>query len=211
MNSIKRIIAVGLLIGCVTACKVPTPPPVLPKSSDEALAGPAASKPPEKHSTDIGDIESLVRIRATLSEQSKTPTVTVDEMIDTQNRLNMATITVTPPCPKQLWIGFEVTLVRPITEGAAVLRAKVYRDKNEVSSFTTLISPALSAQPDQHSVDVLAGLDATPDTMLVYAQAELILLPPGTDPATVDAKSVTGTADTTGTSVGNPVRINFKR
>jgi hypothetical protein len=47
--------------------------------------------------------------------------------------------------------------------------------------------------------------------MLVYAQAELILLPPGTDPATVDAKSVTGTADTTGTSVGNPVRINFKR
>lgn len=212
MNRIYRAAWVGLLVAVLSAC---SPKPAqgpkgdgIPVPAVPASGAPLRDQAPAKDQ-DIGDIETALRIAASVAETSRAPSVAVDEMRDQQNRINLATVTVTPPAPKELWISFQVALIRKTVGGPAVLRAKILRDNVPIGSFALVVGADLLAKPYEHRVDVLSGLTMVPKTLLVVAEGEVILLPRDANPSTIDARTVPGTPDTTGSVLSNPVRINF--
>jgi len=94
------------------------------------------------------------------------------------------------------------------------LRGSVLRDKEPMEAFATVVgdfsqadNPAGPARELQ--VDVLAGLATPPSTMLVHMQLEALLMPLGSNAATVDPKSAVVDAESTTTLLSNPVRIDF--
>ena len=89
------------------------------------------------------------------------------------------------------------------------MRVKIFRENDAIGAFEGVFGADATKKPVEFSLDALAGLAAAPATMLVHAQAEVILLPAGTDLATVDAKTAAGTSATTGTVLSNPIRVNF--
>jgi hypothetical protein len=198
----------------LTACKPGTP------RSGEAKG--AASETPqsvpqgvpkaavEKAAPDIGDVESSLEMRATLSEKSRAANIAVDQMVDARDRLDLVTLAVSPPRPKELWVSFLVRAKGELPKQPVALRGKVFRDKVVIASFSTLVSAALAEKAYEQAVDVLAGLPAAPETLLVSGQAEVFFLPPGTDPATADLSALPATPQTTGNVLSNPVRIDFK-
>jgi hypothetical protein len=48
-----------------------------------------------------------------------------------------------------------------------------------------------------------------PETTLVIAETDAVLLPPTTDLSTIDVATVQGTAQTQSVLLSNPIRINF--
>jgi hypothetical protein len=90
-----------------------------------------------------------------------------------------------------------------------VVRTKVFRDNTKIDEFAVVLGADAMSKPFVQSLDVLSGLPAAPASLLVHAQADVILMPAGTDPATVDPKTAAAAADTTGAVLSNPMRINF--
>jgi len=96
-------------------------------------------------------------------------------------------------------------------ERPVVVRTKVFRDNTKIDEFAVVLGEDARGKPFVQTLNVLSGLPAVPASFLVHAQADVILLPAGTDPKTVDPKAVSAAADTTGTVLSNPVRINFAK
>jgi hypothetical protein len=172
----------------------------MPNSSDAPVV---------KEAFGVGDVEAALRIDAEIGERSKGPSVKEDKTTDMRHRLVMTTVDVTPPAPKELWVSFRLISSTAFKERPVAVRAKLFRDGAEIGTFDAVLGADATKQPVEKTVDVLAGLSAAPATMLVHAQAEVILLPAGTDPAAVDAKTASGAPDTTGAVLSNPVRINI--
>lgn len=203
------VLAIGLagLVLMASACN-PAPkrdaePPGswMPSSSDP--------KPAVKEAFGVGDAEAALHIEAVIAERSKGPNVKTDVAIDMRQRPTMATADIAPPAPKELWVTFTLKSLQPFAERPAAVRIKILRENDVIGSFDAVMGADATKKPAEYSLDVLAGLSAAPATMLVHAQAEVILLPAGTDIATTDPAKVTGTPTTTGTLLSNPVRINF--
>lgn len=210
MSRSYRILSVSLLLGVLAACS-PAPRTDAAKGSSVAPKAETSGATAERKGMDVGDVESVLHIVATLAARSAAPNINVEEMKDTRNHLDLTTLTIGPPHPKEVYVSFRVEASKPFTEGPVALRAKILRDNHEIGSFATLLGADAASQPYEQAVNVLAGLEAVPDTLLVHAQAEVILLPAGTDPARVDVRTVSGTPDSTGSVLSNPVRVNFKR
>ena len=210
MSRSYRILSALLLVAVLAACN-PAPRTNAAKGSSVAPKAETSGVTAEKKSMDIGDVESVLHIVATLAARSAAPNIKVEEMKDSRNHLDLTTLTIGPPDPKEVYVSFRVEASKPLTEGPVALRAKILRDNQEIGSFATLLGADAVNQPYEQAVNVLAGLEAVPDTFLVHVQAEVILLPAGTDPATVDVRTVSGTPDSTGAVLSNPVRVNFKR
>jgi hypothetical protein len=201
----------------IAAFKLATPP-AAPKTAAppaSVLADPAAA-----HVTDIGDVEADLRIEATVADESLGAQVTAAEDRTVRNTLTMTTATVPPPPPAQLWLRFRVAPGKNVNYARhpVVVRGRILRDNVPLDTFSTVLGAYLHAQqtvavgtvrPLDFKVDVLQGLAAPPPTMLVHGQAELILLPEGTDEATLDPATVTAEAGNQTTVLSNPVRINF--
>lgn len=167
---------------------------------------------------DIGDVEQLVRIAATLAEQSATPLLEEDRMESFREELLLSTIDVKPPHPKELWLHFNVTATEPFRIQPVVARARVYRDDEEIGQFQTIVGqyagnvilPEGAVVPQMDfQFNVLEGLPVLPDTMLVHAEAELSLMPPGTNQDSLDPATASTDPEFTTTKRSNPVRINF--
>ncbi len=165
-----------------------------------------APKPP----MDVGDIESMLTLYATIDDQSKSPAVAVNEMVDVRGKVDMVTLDVTPPAPQELWVAIKVSSKSAFNEGPVVLHCKVMRDNDTIQTFDCVGGRDPVLNPDGCKVNVLSGLPSAPATMLVHAEAEVILLPAGTDPGTINPAEVKGGPDTTGVVLSNPVRINLK-
>jgi hypothetical protein len=130
-------------------------------------------------------------------------------MINKRYDLDMSTVTVKPPYPKELWVTFNLKAVQDFKDTPVVLRTKILADKQEIDSFSKVVAEQVMTAAPVHSTNVLAKLDTPPKTMLVYAQAEALLMPEGTDAATIDPATLTAVAGRQGTVISNPVRIDF--
>ncbi len=201
MNMKKTAILViaGLVLIGVVGCK--------PKPGPTALELQEELKQPKKTvvGLDIGDVEVGIRIEAKLPEPPSSDSITEQQMRNQRNRLDFNTITLSKPYPTELNIKFAVSTMA-LPEDVVALRVKIYREKEEIGSFSKVLTGESCIF--DHIIDVFQGLNKIPDTMLIHTRGEVILLPKGTDPSTVDPETVTGTEDTTGAVASNPIRIN---
>lgn len=188
------------------ASQVPgeTPPP----------AEPAKERPP----LDIGDVDSGIFLRGVLAPEAESPTVTAEYIETVRGTLSMTTITVKEPFPEKLMVRFELTARRNFEERPVVIRARAYRGDNEVigEEFACVMGAEAMDKPQEDgqtpvsrgfSVNVLDGLTAVPDTLLVHGRADAWLMTEGTSEMLIDPK-VADSPDKVAL-MGNPVRINF--
>lgn len=205
----KRLVFVALSLGMVVplvSCKPPAPGKVTP-------AGPSSGQAPlaqsESHTFDIGDVESSFRIDSLLADESRTQSVTIDEMVNAKGILDLLTLTVAPPHPQQFFLNLVIKSTANFADAPVVMRVEVLRDQKPVAQFEKVWGAKSVGEPWTNRVDVLEGLSPAPETVLIEARAKVILLPPGTGEGTVDPKTVTESPDNTGNVMGNPVRIYF--
>ncbi|MBI4556863.1 MAG: hypothetical protein HY706_04705 [Candidatus Hydrogenedentes bacterium] len=204
----KRLgITVGLLVivcSCFEQAPVKVPGPAAAPSPTLATTG-----KPEIELT-IGDVEAEVCVETWLAEESRSDQLKGEKLVDTKNRLNLLSFSVPPPYPNQLWLRSAVKSQRKFPDTPIVVRATVLVDDRPVDTLATVLGGDAKVAEFGKSVDVLAGFEKAPETILVTLQTETLMLPEGTDLETVDAAAATTTPERISHSVmANPVRINF--
>ncbi len=200
----KPMLVVFLLISGLVACNA--------HESREPDEGSAIGLPPAtsgaEHEVNIGDVEAQVRILGTLAPQSEADNVQV-QVYEHGPVIDMATVTVNPPYPTELNVVFTTRALRDFPVTPVVVRAKVLVDKREIGSYATKFGVRATFEEREDVVDVLAGLDTIPESMLVHVEAEAVLMPQGTDEASVDPLTATASVERRTVIRSNPVRINF--
>jgi len=174
----------------------------------------------------IGDVEGNTTVEANIPQELRGVNLKVEEL-STRSRevVTMATATVKPPYPESLEVRVVIHCKKQFRERPVAVRGTVYReldnaDREAVGTFQTVLGSNavryqekdwLTEPPLQFSADALAGLDTAPETMLVYAEVEVVLTAEGTDEATLDPATATPPipADASVMS-SNPLRINFE-
>jgi len=208
----KRFLITAMILLCLTGCRNESKSIV----SDDSEPAPVVIAGETPHRTDIGDIESGTMIIGTIAEESRGAPVQVEDMTTVRGDITMSTATVSSPYPPELWVRFQIKS-RPgsnIEKRLVAVRGKLIRDEQPIETLQTILggSPEDTAganRPTEFKVNVLSGLATLPSTMLVYAEADLLLLPKGTDPAVVDPAPVSVDSRDTATIRSNPVRLNF--
>lgn len=216
----RGILTILLICGVVTACG-PQERDAPPARVMEKPAAPIEIDPtvPVAQLQDIGDVEQRVRISGTLAEHAAAPNIDVVDRITPHDVYTMSTITVSPPYPEELWIGFTVSTPDEWGDNPVVLHTTILRDDEPLVEFPTVLGehahrtehPERGEWLDRYQeVDVLQGLDTVPDTMLVIADARALLMPVGTEEEDLDPYTAE-TPETRRTVLSsNPVRINFE-
>lgn len=202
----SRIALVGLIAVALGACKPMEP--TRPKVLQPERPGVLESEP--KAPLEVGAVEATVQLEATLAERSQAANVTAEEMVNARSVLDLTTITVSAPTPPDLWVKFKVKCNQDFPETPVVMRAKVLMEGKEVDSFARILADNVR-DTEEHTMDVMAKVTDPPESLLLYAQAELLLLPEGTDPASVDPATASAPGERRGSVISNPVRINFVR
>lgn len=217
----RAILCLFLLAGlCITACR-PAPPPApepdlepAPEAQEAALPTPKGEPPIE-----IGDVEAGISVFATLHPDVNTPEVQEVQLVTPKKVVTLSTITVTQPYPAELWLKFRVKASRNFVDRPVAVRASVLRDDEAIGSFSTVIGKyaAFTPGPDkppagplEFKLDAMTGLGTPPETMLVHAEVEVLLLPEGTDETAVDPESAEVNSESRSIIASNPVRINFE-
>lgn len=203
------IVVLGaLLLG--GSCRVRTEPPEpvdRPITPGAGAGAGAASATPERP-VDVGDAEAALKITLTIP-QPVPANFGVEELKDARGNLDMVTANVAPPYPQKFDVALTVKSSKPFVERPLLVRLSVLRDGQAIESQTVTVSGDATKNPFSYTFDALKGLTSAPATMLLHAQAEIIMLPEGTDVASIDPATVSGTPETTGSRVSNPLRINF--
>jgi hypothetical protein len=159
---------------------------------------------------DIGDVEALARIEATAAKQSRGPGVTVGELRDLRERVNLVNVQLVQPYPEHFWLTVRITAAKTFGKTPVAVRAHVMAEDREVGSLATVFGETPWNQTVEKDVDVFAGLQSFPETMLVTVQPEGLLMPEGTDETKIDPLTATASPERITKSIfANPVRIDF--
>ncbi len=191
-----------------SGCGEPTPVVVDPPADVPEVPAPPTGVP----GVDAGYVEVTVTISGSLLPQADTPSIQVEELVAQRNKnITVATIDVAQPYPAGLPLEFTVAgndaafAVTPV-----LMRGRILRDDtDELGTFTTVLAGQTDVRGGRFEADALQGLNTLPETMLVVAEAETLLLPPGTDVDAIDVATVATTPNRTTTLRSNPIRINF--
>lgn len=198
-----------LSLGLAACGGMVSPPAPVNKPAVSDKPAPA-DKPKEAAAPiDVGDIEASLRIVPTVAAESATANVKTEALKDQEQRVLMTTANVSAPFPKEFKVTFSFECARMVGQAPVAMRVKLFRDKEPFAAFAMFFDYTWFSTPYERTLDVLAGLASVPASMLVHGEAELILLPAGTDVSMMDPTTVTGTPDTTGFLTGSPLRINF--
>ena len=189
----------------------PSPPPAANP------AAPAATVAPEAHELDIGDVETAITLQGVLAPESRAGGIKVDTLEGRNKAIVMATVHVAPPPPRELWFEYSVKSLQPFPDRPVALRFSVLRSigpqDDPIAEYAVVLGAdahLASDPPRSVRVNALAGLDSMPESMLLHVRGELILLPPGAGPASVDPRSVTAGPDDVSSALQcNPVRIEL--
>lgn len=194
---------------------------------------PNAAAPAEAAATsnkvDIGTVEQSVSIELTIAEVDLPEGVKLEELRTPRRELTMVTATVPAPVPSQLIVSATVRSTTAFIQRPVAGRATIYREQGlggpgatpePLGTFNFVLGryANVTQLPDgtprrlpETQVDAFAGLKPPPDTMLLYAKAELIYLPEGTDEASVDPATATALPAETTMRMSNPLRVNVAR
>lgn len=202
--------------------------PGRPSEKEGPVANPLAdtgNPAAEIRELDIGDVETSVTISATLADRSAAGGgIQVDAMKTPRGDLVLVTIDVNPPAPPELWVTVKLKSSRDFETRPVAVRGHIFREvessgeKTDLSTFELVLGKNARMLPQsgqgplmpcEYQVNVLDGLATTPQTMLVVAEAELLMLPEGTPENLVDPHSATADDGNIATVMSNPIRINF--
>jgi hypothetical protein len=212
---------------CLASCgNGSAPAPENQGATPAAPAAPAATAEivkivPEKN---VGDIEAELKRELTLDAETAPPGVTSEELRSQFQRLNLVTVNVEGPRPAELWFKIDLETQLEFVERPVALRGRLVREvaegqKETVYSFKTVLDETASIRvrrvdgdypPLHFRGEIMQGLTDLPETMLVYAEMDVVIMPKGTDPKTLDPETAQGSAEDTTTLLTNPVRLNFK-
>lgn len=193
----------------LSACSGPKPEPPMAAESAAKPAPEAPAKPAEP-GLNVGDVEAGVVVSATVPPEEVSAQVSVDNMETARKRLSMATVTVKPPYPAKLTVRVTLSPQVSFEKEPVVVRGKLRRDEQPIEpEFSTIVTKGgpVGDSSIKYDFDVMQGLAAPPDTMLVYARFDAYLMPKGTPPTGLDPKTVQSDRHTE--LISNPVRINF--
>ena len=213
MNRLPRHIAIGLLVGAFASCNPTSPSESLrQRLSESPLDGTAAPVVSDAgpHTFDMCDAEMSIEITAVVAEDARAANISVDELINMKKELDLVTVDVTPPFPEELWLTFLVETKRDLGQTAVALRADVYRDKAVVDAFGVAIGGQSETDRFEYRVNALEGLDPAAKRTVIYAQADIVLLPQDADVGALDINAAVAAAGDKGVVLSNPVCINFK-
>lgn len=178
----------------------PAPPqPAVPLAND-ATGGKA-------HVLDIGDVEARIHVAGTLDEASRAENIEADEYTTPKGDLNMTTVTVKPPFPEQLQVRFSLKGNQRFAERPVALKGAVYRNKERVKEISAVYADPADAP--SFVFNALEGLETLPDSLLLHVRLQGVLMPKGTDPASVKPAEAAYTAEAAAHLISNPIRINF--
>ncbi|MFA7693151.1 MAG: hypothetical protein GX117_12375 [Candidatus Hydrogenedentes bacterium] len=178
------------------------------------VAAPVPAEPP----VDLGDVDSGVFLRATLSPNADSSSCTAEYVETMRGNLSLATIIVKAPFPKELPLHFELTSKRDFPNTPVVVRAHAYREDNESvgDEYACILGTNARGIPDAEgnagptytfTQDILQGLETIPETLLAFAKAEAYLMPPGTVETLLDPRHADSPDQVS--LMSNPVRIYF--
>lgn len=218
LSRVYLMLCVVLAVACSGRDDPDREPPV-PEASEHVMFPPSPTAVVERPPIDLGDVDSGVFILGTLAPESETADVTADYIETMRNTLSMATITVHPPFPEQLLVQFEVVAWRAFEERPVVVRVRAYREDDEMLGEEHAYLMGRDAnqepigadgrpQPRAFVVNALDGMDAVPDTMLLYARADAWLMEENTAEELLDPRVAASPERVT--LISNPVRINFE-
>ncbi len=196
-----RIITVGVIVAMLGGCgsqEVPVESPQLTESKIKA-----------HEVLTVASAEIQVHLEAGLAPQSYSPDITVEQLVNPMKIVNMVTMDVKPPRPESLLISLHAWRTQRSPRHPIVIRGKVIMDKETVGTFAELLNTRGTKRMELTTVDVSALASKDVDSLLIQAEAELLILPEGTDPATIDPLTVTTSPSQIGVKRSNPVRINF--
>lgn len=199
---VKRVV---LAVACVTfglGCesKIEVPPP----ATDDV--GSASAVIP----INIGDIEAQVHLYCDVPlDLGDAENIDVERRNTRVYDLGMITIDLYPPYPEsiplRIWLENKLRKL-PV---AVVLRGNIERDGTPIQALEYILTEDTGETTDIATADALAQLGAPPETVLVHATVDAVLLPPSTNVSIVNVQEVQGTPLTQSVLLSNPVRINF--
>ncbi|HOZ46843.1 MAG TPA: hypothetical protein PLO37_02825 [Candidatus Hydrogenedentes bacterium] len=199
--------AMGMLVLLLSACK-PMDDQKRDLSSTTGLRSVLETKTVEIPA-DISRVEFSVNLKVILDPRSAGPNVASEELVNARYLLDMCTITVKPPHPDELWLMLKYTSQEDFGRTPVVLRTKVFADEKVIDEYTTIIGAGAQREVYERSLELRTKLGEVPETVLIRAQADALLLPEDTDPLSIDPETVTVTPDRMGVVLSNPARINF--
>ena len=215
-----RILAV-LTLMALTLCgcsetKVVVPDIPTPAASSSVSVTSDAAK------VEVGDVEAKVDLELSM-EGKNTRDLSAEELRNAKKKLNYLTISACAPRPAEVWIKITLKTVDSFPTRPTAVRGRLYREitkghPEEISTFQTVLD-AFSApnrrkeggkyNPIEFRADILQGLASLPETMLIYAEAEVFMSPTGTDATAIDPATYTTGPEDTGSLLSNPIRFNF--
>jgi hypothetical protein len=158
---------------------------------------------------DIGDVEQAVVIEGKLETGESKRNVTIEERRDARDRLLAIDATITPPYPDQLWATYEIKCSRNFPQMPALLRAQVVVDGNPIGTIPPVVLGKTAAKNGVIAkIDLLAGRDAPPESILAKVEGELFLFPVNTDEATLNPETATAPVRSKAL-IYNPIRVTF--
>lgn len=197
----------------------------------EAPSAPAASAPAAEPASivkiapelNVGDIEAKVEFELTPDPEAAAPGVTSEELRNQLSKLNMVTVTIDGNRPAELWLNIDLSTELEFPERPVAARGRLIRDlengqKETIYTFETVFDENASARkrrvegeyPLQHfRADALKGLAELPETMLIYAEMDVVMMPKGTDARTLFPATAKGAPEDETTLLSNPMRVNY--
>lgn len=207
------------LLGCLLiqgGCGLydPTPP-----DSEEEPQSTSSSAEEEQLPLTIGDVESQVYMTADIAEDAQGSNVEIDTLRSRNERVQLKTVTITPPFPDSLICSFHLASEQNFPDNPVAILGRVLRDDEEIGEFEAVLGAKavrrrmLDDDKDlpslEYHFDVLEGLEEVPETMLVLAEMDAKLTPTGTEEEGLDPATVTVREANHGILRSNPLRINF--
>jgi len=171
----------------------------------------------EEKSLDIGDADAAIQVLLRLAPEAITPLVREETVVDARKNLNRVEVTSNDPGLATLPVIITVRTNTPFVERPVVVRGILERDGTPIASFTTVLGAYAMEQdpgtgivrPREFKVDVLANLPEVPDSMLLNARADLLMLLPGTDESTIDPLTAIAEPGFATGKLSNPLRVTF--
>ncbi len=224
LSRMGTVTALFLAVGCggdgTPAGPAAAPEEAAPEAMEGGRETPAATEPASGHVIDIGDVEMAIFVQA--APKLGMPNVDVKNYETIDNLIRLSKVTVSPPYPDTLPVKYTLEAKPGLLESAViVLHLAVLRQEDDsgepavMKRFSAVVpgrdAPASQKDwPMTFTVDAMEGLPEPPDTLLLTVSGELLLMPPDTEPDTIDPKAADQTAiDASKALRANPVRIDF--
>ncbi|MCC6489961.1 MAG: hypothetical protein IT364_20905, partial [Candidatus Hydrogenedentes bacterium] len=131
-----------------------------------------------------------------------------EEIKNRRDRMAIVNVSVAPPVPEQLWASYKLQCFRDFPDTPVVLRAQVMVEGKAVGSISAVIGKGAQRREFITKVNLLSQFDQVPQTFLATVVGELLLMPEGTDEASVVAETATSSL-VSRALLFNPVRVNF--